>query len=251
MRDEGRNGRNIFFIMAVAGAILVATELALELFNGTLCVTEGCKIVVQQTRFGSISILFSGLAMFLTLAVLSKISTTQRRHSVDTAISILLNAALAAEGFLIGYQAFRLETFCAFCLAVFFLFVILGITWFLAGNRDIIYGFGAFFAVLIFLYLIQPTDQNKFEQTATLRDSRVTLFFDESCVSCREIYTMCRELEITVKRLDASHYAAVLDFLDITMVPTLVVNDGNHKTIVVGEPEITGYIENNLENLSR
>lgn len=239
--------------MSMAGVFLVAIEIALELLNGTLCVTEGCNIVVRQTRFGSISILLPGLAMFLTLAVLSKISTSQRRRSIDAAISILLNAALAAEGFLVGYQAFRLEVFCAFCLAVFGLFIILGIIWILAGNRDVMYGFAGFFAVLIFLYLIQPAAQNNTStiQKTTLHDSRMTLFVDESCESCRDVDTMFQELEITVKKLDATHYVALLDFLDIDKVPALIINNESHKTIVIGGPEIREYIENNLEDLSR
>ncbi len=152
-----------------------------------------------------------------------------------------------------GYQAFRLEVFCAFCLTVFAVFIVLGIIWIAMGNRDIMSGFAGFFAVLIFLYLIQPIAPNGTtgEQGSTLRDSRITLFFDESCASCREIDTMCRELGITVKKLDATHYVSSLDFLDIRQVPALIINDGDHKTIVVGEPKIREYIENNMEDLSR
>lgn len=253
MGDTARHRRNIFFILSVAGAILVTTELALELFNGTLCVTEGCHIVVRQTRFGSISILLPGLAMFLILAILAKVKTTRHRQYVDTSISMLLNAALAAEGFLVGYQAFRLEVFCAFCLAVFGLFVILGIIWISAGNRNVMCGFVGFFAVLIFLYLIQPTTQNNTAtgQNTTLHNSRITLLFDDSCASCREIDTMCRELEITVNKLNAKNHAALLDFLGINQVPVLIINDGDHKTIMVGKSKIREYIEDNLDDLIR
>jgi hypothetical protein len=247
MNNGKRNVRFFFFIVCLTGLILVAAEVALQLFNASICTTEGCQLAIRQTRYGSMSILLPGIAIFLVLALLMKKDTSQYKVYRDKAVSMLLIAALSAEGFLVGYQAFRLQAVCAFCIVVFVIFIILTLLWFLEGHREVVSGFAGFFAVFIFLYLIMPVPQAHLS-TKNIGKSMLTLFYDATCKSCENIDALCKECDIQVNKIEASENAEFLNFMDITQLPVLVVNRGEEKKIIIGESRIKEYLMNGLED---
>jgi uncharacterized membrane protein len=232
-------------MVCIIGLILVAAELAFQFFNASICTTEGCRVAIRQTRYGSISILLPGIAIFLVLALLTKKDSSQYKIYRDKAVSMLLIAALSAEGFLVGYQVFRLQAFCAFCIVVFGIFIMLALLWFLEGNREVVSGFAGFFAVFIFLYLIMPVPQAHLS-TKNIGNSMLTLFYDESCKSCENIDALCKECDIQVNKIEAGENAEFLNFMDITQLPVLVVNRGEEKKIMIGESRITEYLMNGM-----
>jgi uncharacterized membrane protein len=247
MNSGKRNLRFFFFVVCLIGLILVIAELAFQLFNASICITEGCKVVIRQTRYGSISILLPGIAIFLVLALLTKNDTSQHKEYFDKAVSMLLIAALSAEGFLVGYQVFRLQAVCTFCIVVFGIFIVLALLWFLEGHREVTSGFAGFFAVFIFLYLIMPVPQAHLS-TKNIGNSMLTLFYDAACKSCENIDALCKECDIQVNKIEASENAEFLNFMDITQLPVLVVNRGEEKKIIIGESRIKEYLLNSLED---
>lgn len=245
MNSEKRNPRFFFFIVCIIGLILVVAELAFQLFNASMCTTEGCQLAIRQTRYGSISILLPGIAIFLVLALLMKKDTSQYKVYRDKAVSMLLIAALSAEGFLVGYQVFRLQAFCAFCIVVFGIFIVLALLWFLEGNREVVSGFAGFFAVFIFLYLIMPVPHAHLG-AKNIGNSALTLFYDASCKSCENIDELCKECDIQVNKIEASENVEFLNFMDIKQLPVLVVNRNEEKKIIIGEGRIREYLLNSL-----
>jgi len=247
MNSGKRNLRFIFVLVCVIGLILVAAELAFQLFNVSICTTEGCRVAIRQTRYGSISILLPGIAIFLVLALLTKDSMPQHKEYFDKAVSMLLIAALSAEGFLVGYQAFRLQAACAFCIVVFGIFIILALLWFLEGRREVVSGFAGFFTVLIFLYLIMPVPAAHLG-SKNIGSSMLTLFYDSSCKSCESINELCKEFGIQVNKIVAGSNIEFLNFMDIKQLPVLVVNGSEEKKIIIGESRITEYLINSMED---
>ncbi|MBN2516817.1 MAG: hypothetical protein JXC33_12400 [Deltaproteobacteria bacterium] len=247
MNSGKGNLRFFFFMVCLIGLILVGAELAFQLFNASICTTEGCQVAIRQTRYGSISILLPGIAIFLVLALLTKNDTSQHKEYFDKAVSILLIAALSAEGFLVGYQAFRIQAVCAFCIVVFGIFIVLALLWFLEGHREVVSGLAGFFAVFIFLYLIMPVSQAHFS-TENIGNSMLTLFYNTSCRSCENIDELCKECDIQVNKIEASKNVEFLNFMDIKQLPVLVVNRSEEKKIIIGESRIKEYLMNSMED---
>jgi uncharacterized membrane protein len=245
MKSGKRNLRFFFFTVSIIGLILVVAELAFQLFNASICTSEGCHVAIRQARYGSISILLPGIAIFLVLALLTKNGTSQHKEYFDKTVSLLLIAALSAEGFLVGYQAFRLQAACAFCIVVFGIFVLLALLWFLEGHRDMVSGFASFLTVFIFLYLIMPVPPAHLD-TKNIGDSMFTLFYDASCKSCETIDEMCKECDITLNKLEAGENIEFLNFMNIKRLPVLIVNKREERKMIIGEGRITEYLMNSL-----
>lgn len=229
---------NIFFAVSLIGALFVLAELVMQSLGKSVCFTEGCKIVAQQARFGDLSILLIGLALFFSLALLSGLGRYRDIILVERLINILLIVSLAAEGYFTGYQVFAVHTACLFCLVVFGLIVILGLVRLLTGEKELIAGFAACAAVFSLLYLVLPA-----QGTVTLpANERLVLFYSTDCKYCAEVKTELERNRIAVKHVDVKEYSGLLNSIGIDAVPTLVVNDNYQKVFLVGEGAIKRYL---------
>jgi uncharacterized membrane protein len=238
-----RNAHILFTILSVTGMVLVLVEIGLYLAESSLCTSEGCRIVAEQARFGTISILLLGLALFAALTLLTLVKSTHWRKYCEGAISTILIAACAAEGFLVGYQIFRLHTPCAFCLAVCAIVVTLGIVWMVAGHKEILSGGICFLAIVSLFYLITPlTTASNDWKSLCIADEELILFHDDDCPSCKYIENTCTECNIKVIKVDAQNYLDFLSCLNISRLPVLLVNKDDEKTILVGTTRIEEYL---------
>jgi len=232
----------IFFILSLMGVAFIMVELIMSLVNASLCSTEGCQIASKLTRFGTVSILVPGLAVFVVLAVLSARRTSQKRVRYDRTISIILNVALASEGFLTGYQIFRMHTLCAFCLAVFLLLAVLSVLWFIRGHRELAQGAASFVVIFSAFYLILPAVPPGCCDGPSPGDSTLTLFYDKSCTSCEDIEMICKACNININKLDAARHLDFFRFLNIDHLPVLVINEDGEKRIIEGRSGIEDYL---------
>jgi hypothetical protein len=134
-RQDGSKQGNpvVFFIVSVLGALFLLAEAVLQAGGRSLCVAEGCGLVISLARFGDLSIILAGLAALALLGLLSALNLRRRRGLLDFGINLLLIAALAAEGFFLGYQTFWLAERCLICLGVFGIFFALGLLRLLEG----------------------------------------------------------------------------------------------------------------------
>jgi hypothetical protein len=229
---------NIFFAVSFIGVLFVLMEIILQSFGKSVCFTEGCKIVAQQARFGDLSILLIGLALFFSLALLSGLKRYRARTTVERFINILLIVSLAAEGYFTGYQVFAVKTACLFCLVVFGLIVVLGLIRLLAGTQELTAGFAACAAVFSLWFLVLPAQST----TALPANERFVLFYSKDCKYCAEVRTELDRNKITVKHVEVNEYSGVLKSIGIESVPTLVVNDNYQKLFLVGEESIKRYL---------
>src|SRR5512144_2591951 len=83
--------------------IFVATEIVMQSFGKSICVTEGCKMTAQYARLGDISILFIGLGAFFSIMLLTALSLRAPKAGLERAINLILIAALTGEGFFMGF----------------------------------------------------------------------------------------------------------------------------------------------------
>lgn len=238
MQERKRIYGNIFFAVSLIGALFVLVETIMQSLGKSVCFTEGCKIVAQQARFGDLSILLIGLALFFSLALLSGLGRYRAIALVERPINILLIVSLAAEGYFTGYQVFAVNTACLFCLVVFGLIVILGLVRLLAGEKELIAGFAACAAVFSLFYLVLPAQGT----VALPANERLVLFYSKDCRYCAEVKTELERNNITVKHVEVNEYSGLLKSIGIESVPTLVVNDNYQKVFLVGEESIKRYL---------
>jgi len=227
----------LFFAVSALSTLTLLIEVVLQLFGKSICATEGCKVVAQFTRFGDLTMVLLGLATFAVIAVLAAREMRSVNVRSEQAINFLLVVSLAGEGFFVGYQLFRLDVVCVFCLGVFGTFVVLGGLRILSGQREVIAGFGALLAVLGLFYLILPAGG-----TALPRDAKYILFYSADCKYCTEISKELDEKKIEVRHVEIQEYAAMLKNLGIEHVPTLMVNGPQEKFFLTGTEAIRRYL---------
>lgn len=245
MQRVRATAKRLLPVVSFIGLTIVSIELFMQLFNTSVCHTEGCKVVAQHARYGEVSMLIPGIMVFAALALLPALNLVLRKKYLDFTVNVTLIMAITAEGFLVGYQAFRLHTPCMFCLTVFAIFVILGILRILEGHKEVVSGFAGFIVILGLFYLVLPAVNNG---SACIGDSRLTLFYNDDCSHCKTIESMCEQCDIQVNKLPAREHLALLGSMNINEVPVLLVNDGREKRIMIGADKIERYLGNIQRN---
>ena len=227
----------LFLAVSALSTLTLLVEAVLQ-FNGkSICATEGCKVVAQVTRFGDLTMVLLGLGTLALITVLAAQEMRSVSARSERVINVLLVASLAGEGFFVGYQLFRLDAVCAFCLGVFGIFAVLGGLRILSGQREVIGGFAALFAVLGLFYLILPPGG-----TALPRDAKYILFYSADCKYCSEIRKELDEKKMDVRHIAIQEHAAMLKNLGIEHVPTLMVNGPQEKIFLTGTEAIRRHL---------
>lgn len=227
----------VFLALACVGVLLCGAEIWLRFQGKSICGTEGCRLVAEQARFGEISILLMGLALFAALAAAGAFSSLRGSAFADQVVSTVLIVSLACEGFLTGYQAFSIRAPCYFCLIVCGLLIALGLVRLWAGQLEVLYGFAAMAAVLSFQYLIMPT-----RPALALPSERLVLFYSDQCPHCVEIRKELEEKKIVAGHVPVAQYVGLLKDLRIEGIPTLLVNDPSRKLLLTGADTIRQFL---------
>jgi hypothetical protein len=230
-------GTTYFFILSVLGSLYLIGEAGLQVFGRSICVSQGCELVGRITRFGDLSMILIGFVALGPLTLLSGLNLRRQKELIETAINLLLIAALAAEGFFFGYQIFWMPEVCLFCLSVLGIFLTLGLLRLLSDWKGGTAGFAAFAVVLLFVGLILPPPG-----TALPSDPRMILFYSEDCRHCTEIKKEIEKSKLDIKPLLVKDYTATLRNLGVDRVPTLYVNGHYQKLILTGNEAIRRYL---------
>ncbi|MEW6185623.1 MAG: glutaredoxin domain-containing protein [Thermodesulfobacteriota bacterium] len=243
--NRGRGRRIYFFILSLLGALYLLTEIGLQLSGRSVCVSEGCNLAVQFTRFGDLFMVGIGFLAVSGLAVLSGINLKRDLPEIDFLIHLILIPALAVEGFFTGYQLFWLPEICLFCISVFAVIFILGLVRLIAGWKEVLFGFAALAAVLGTMSLILPPPG----KTLPL-DKKMVLFYKNDCQHCQELKAEIEKKKLEVALIQVKEYSAALKNLGVDSVPTLLVNGRYEKLLLTGKSSIQRYLEtcSSLEN---
>ncbi len=102
--------RILFKILSIFGFIAVIVEIFMRVvIHSTICRSEGCVLVSQYVRFGEVSMLILGAVLFFVLAFLSFLE--KKNETIGLIIDSISIIAVSVEGFLVGYQIFRLNKY--------------------------------------------------------------------------------------------------------------------------------------------
>jgi len=227
---EGKGAaRRLFLFLSLAGICLVTLEAVLTLRHTSLCSTEGCRIAFAHTRFGEMPLFILADAAFALLGFLAL------RGFGHGLIDAVLTACLSAEGLLMGYEFLEARKLCAFCVAVFLIFLGLVFVRMLSGERQAGIGLICFFSVMLISYLVKPA------AVPSLKGNLV-LIYSPTCSHCLSVEEACKRYGIKVREVPVNSCEDILEALCINRVPVLFVNKPGEKRFLIGEGKIKEYL---------
>ena len=96
---------------------LILVQIGIIAFYGEpFCINTGCRVVEELVELDPMLFNMLGATYFALCALAA--SVARRSRPALHLFLFLCIAGLAAEGILIGYQAFVARTFCSYCLSV-------------------------------------------------------------------------------------------------------------------------------------
>ena len=132
-------------IIALIASIGVALQTIVTLYSGSgYCPTQGCKVVESLTLIPPLWMNMLGLIYFQAIFWSLKTLKGKTFFRIDPT-GLLLLGGLVFDASLLAYQVFVVQTFCAYCLAVFACVLALNI---LYGLRQTVLGLTALTVIL-------------------------------------------------------------------------------------------------------
>ncbi len=123
--------------IALIVSLLIAGQIGFTLYLGdAFCLNDGCKVVEQLTRVPPLVFNVVGFFFFQCIFWGLRASRGEPRR-VPQVVKILLWAALAVEGVLISFQYQVAHAFCAYCLGILGVIILLNL---LLGMKQAISG---------------------------------------------------------------------------------------------------------------
>ena len=264
----------IFLVVAFGGSLLTLVQIVLlESGLDGICFSGGCEIVDNRTKVSPVIFNFFGFVFFQVTFWGSWVG--RKNKEMQFYVSMLLLAALAAEGALVSFQYFIVETFCTYCLIILSLVVLLNV---LNGLHHALTGIAIFVATLIAFsslqfeaatdisapngindlnkgaYAVLPGDKNK---------PKLSLFFSSTCPHCEKVIESLEQgatCEVnfnpvsTVSKFplttlstnedyDIGVNRAFMTSLGQKSIPVLLVEQKRHMQVLSGGNAIMDYLD--------
>ncbi len=270
LRPPGGFQRASIFIFALFGAFVAGLQIGLFLIRGEpYCPNEGCRTVDDLTAISQNTFNFIGVLYFLFIALLS--FRWAKNPLPNALLRLFLLSGLAAEGVLLGYQAFYAGEYCAYCLLILFLIVCMNI---FAGLQQTLAGVVILGTILTLFSLLTWTPHPSGQMPLTLENGtfavrtcnapnrRAYLVFSKDCPHCHTVLDaleQCTSCEIHFNPIErippdflpgltptlAYHpeiNVSALRILGIDTVPVLVVENPDGFSFIMGDREILSFI---------
>ena len=222
------------FLAALIGTLLTgAQDLFIHYQGEGICFNHGCRVVDSLTTVDPLLFNIAGFIFFLLVTI----GLNQARKGSDLwkrFVSLILLAALAAEGILLAFQILVSQVFCSYCLIILTLIVLANI---FLGPKQIFKGMVIFGAVLLASFSLdyrsinaglEPLESGTMARyqpaDSTAPGRRLFLFFSSSCTHCENVIEGLQD-----NRACTINFNPV-DRIDSFSFPGAVATDGyNHK----------------------
>ncbi|MDD3813615.1 MAG: vitamin K epoxide reductase family protein [Desulfocapsaceae bacterium] len=266
--------RNSKLISAIsfAASILVLIQILVILFRGeAACLNQGCKIVENLMAIPPLYFNLVGLCYFQAVCWLFFLARRKGPRLMDLARLFLLTG-VAVESVLIAYQIYVAEAFCAYCLILFAIVLLLNA---LAGWKQFIAGISILAGVILISAMLSygPTALLSKQQTINSGtygtrtclnpQKELYLFFSADCPHCKNVLqalegcSSCNfhfnpiekladfDLNGTVRTAsyDPELNKLLLKVLGIDSIPVLLEKNQSGFSLIKGEKQIIHYIQ--------
>lgn len=233
-----KKGGKAFFLFCLLGSLFLLLEVFLQLKGKSVCVSQGCRLTAGLTRFGDFYMVLFAFLSLAVLTLLAGLSLKGGSPGLNRLINLGLIAALAAEGFFVGYQMFWMPELCLFCLTVFGIVLLLGLVRWSSGEKAIGYGFAALALVFVLPAVVLPPPGKALPQ-----DQEMILFYSDGCKYCEEIKKEIEKRKLAIPFVHIREYGRELKALGVDSVPTLLVNRRYEKHLLSGVENIRRFLD--------
>lgn len=247
-------------------------QLLFTLFNGEgLCLNTGCELVEKLTIVPPVYLNIIGLFFFLTILLITR-KCSDNPGFCQFALPVILLSGLGAEGVLTAFQYHIAQSFCAYCLIIFTLILLMNLvgSLFQAANGVLILtGIYLIFSLLNFKPSVllaggQSLSSGTYgSRSCTTPQKELFLIFSEDCPHCHNVINALRgcnscdfhfnpvgsitKLDLPDLQLHDTYSPeinkAILSLLEINTVPVLLVKNPDGFDLIKGENAILDYVE--------
>jgi len=264
----------IFLAVALGGSLLTLVQIVLlESGLDGICFSGGCEIVDNKIKVSPVFFNFFGLVFFQ--AIFWGKWVGRKSKEMKFYVSTLLLAALAAEGALVSFQYFVVETFCPYCLIILSFVVLLNL---LHGLHHALTGVAIFVAAVIAFSTMQFESTTDISASTGIRDlekgsyavlpgeedkPKLSLFFSSTCPHCEKVIkslqhgTTCEisfnpvsmvsrfplTTSMTNDLYDIGINRAFMKSLDQKSIPVLLVEKQRHIQLLSGGNAIMDFLD--------
>jgi len=217
--------------LTIIGFLLSFADFIGQVAHSPICRANGCLLVNQLTRYGSIPFTIAGIILFSFLFLASF------RKQLSIFIDFILPLAFVSEGMLIGYQAFFLQSFCVVCVAIALVIAALVVVRFRHSEQQPIAIFSLIACILLFvvsLFLYIPYSPGWIPQFGQ------TIVYSGQCPHCENLIAKLKAKHIKIRLVRVVQAKKYLAANGIDVVPVLIKREKESTKIIVGETKI-GY----------
>ncbi|MFH2123348.1 MAG: hypothetical protein ABIJ50_07710 [Pseudomonadota bacterium] len=266
-----RNSKLISAISFAAG-ILVMSQILIILFRGeAACFNQGCKIV--ENLIAIPPLYFNLVGFFYFQAVCWLFFMARRKGPLLLDLSrLFLLTGVAVEGVLIAYQMYVAGTFCAYCLILLAIVLLLNT---LAGWKQSLAGISILAGIILISSMLsygptallsrQKTINSGTYGTRTCANPQkeLYLFFSADCPHCKNVLqalegcSSCNfhfnpieklnDFDLKGTKRTASYdpelNKLLLKVLGIDSIPVLLEKNQSGFSLIKGEKQIIHYIQ--------
>lgn len=260
----------ISLFLALIGCLATGIQTVLIFLQGEgVCFNDGCAIVDSLTLVDPFYFNLAGFIFFLVTAI-SLASARKGSELSRRFISLVLLAALAAEGVLFSFQIVISKAFCSYCLIILALIALINL---LMGLKQFFKGIVIFSAVLLASLVldyhggsIKPQELENGTMARLVSrsgDRQLFLFISSTCEHCKKVIaSLGNDLTCTVNfnpidRLDSlplaeaepssSYNSGVnlvfLKRMEINEVPVMLSRTESTMTLIAGEQAIRDFVD--------
>ncbi len=220
--------KKLFNISALAGLLLTTLELILKFSHSSICNSTGCILAESSLTIPDKVLIILGIITFLTLLVLSVFNK-------ESLIDKILIVIFSLEGVLVGYQLFRLNNICYFCITVFSIFVFLAFLRVLQKRWLVLVGFASFLSVFLMFAVLKPL------ASSNLPKSNAILIYKTSCPHCERVERFIKARGLKIKRVNVTKCVSFLKSLGVEAVPALIIRGKDKIEILIGDNNIINF----------
>lgn len=258
--------------ISFAASVLIGIQILIILFRGeAACLNQGCKIVENLITIPPIYFNLVGFFYFQTVCWLFFLARHKGNLFIELSRLFLLTG-VAVESVLVTYQLYVAAAFCAYCLLLFSIVLLLNA---LAGWKQCVAGISIFFGIIIISSMLSygPTALLSKQQTINSGtygtrtclnpQKELYLFFSADCPHCKNVIqalegcSSCNFHFNPVEKLDGfdlkgmEHTASydpelnklLLKLLGIDSIPVLLEKNQSGFSLIKGETQIVHYIQ--------
>lgn len=255
--------------IALLASLLIAAQIGFTLYQGdSFCLNQGCKVVEQLTKVSPLVFNLAGLAFFQAIFWGLCASRAEIRR-LSPLVRTLLLAGLAVEAVLISFQYLVAQAFCAYCVGILAIIVLLNL---LIGAKQALSGLVIFVAVALGFASLELNQGKPGElafkagvfasRPGSARMAEHFLFYSSTCAHCERVIAALqtndrptvhfnpidrvKELNLAKSTRNPSYLPAsnkaLLAALGIDQIPVLISRSPEGLTIRQGEAAILAFL---------